>query len=124
VGILVWKLPANINGTQTLVDQSLELQYRPNSNVAATDISFSEYGSGTPIGFDAEGKLFVSAWIDDSTFEPGVRPPSSEAYALYQWFVCWQILGGSYYYQALGWAQSTPPTNPTCEPVQITQVDV
>jgi hypothetical protein len=124
VGILVWKLPVTINGSQTLVDQALSFQYQPSSNVAAPQIFFPDTLGSASVGFDDNQQLFVAAWLDDSTYEPGVRPaPVSEPFAVYNWFVCWQVLGGGYYYQALGWAQTLPPSNPTCEQVQITRVE-
>jgi hypothetical protein len=124
IGILVWKLPVVINETDTLVEESLSFQYQVNSNVAAPQIFFPESSGSQSVGFDENGELFVAAWYDDSLNEPGVRPPSgSDPLALYNWHVCWQVLGGGYYYQALGWAQSLPPSNPTCEAVRVTRVE-
>ncbi|KAI0010288.1 hypothetical protein F4779DRAFT_578281 [Xylariaceae sp. FL0662B] len=122
VGIISWHLPVVINGTQTQVPQTLNFQYQPSTNVAAPMFGIGTYSGGTSVGFDADGKLFTYTYYDDSTFVPGQNPtPTGEAKALYQWFVCWQYFTG-YYYQSVGWAQSLPPHNPTCEPVDITQV--
>ncbi|KAI1467101.1 uncharacterized protein F4812DRAFT_431184 [Daldinia caldariorum] len=120
VGKLIWKLPyTDGSGGQATVDQGLALQFTVNSNVAAAMFGFGSYS--VDLGFDKEGKLFGVSYIDDSTFEPGKSPfPSGNATADYQWYACWQYFTG-YYYQSIGWASTSPPHNPTCEPVDIFQ---
>ncbi|CAJ2506922.1 Uu.00g081080.m01.CDS01 [Anthostomella pinea] len=118
VGTLSWKLPVNINGTVENLPQPMSLQYQANSNVAAPMFGFSS--GGFSVGFDDEGKLFGYNYYDDSTFVAGTQPSAGEGKAYYQWYVCYQYLTG-YYYQSIGWAQTVPPHNPTCEPVTITQ---
>lgn len=119
VGYLLWKLPVNINDTDVLLPSSMSLSYQPNSNVAAPMFGTSSYG-GTSVGFDVNKNLFVYSSIDDATFTPGTPPNTTVGQAYYQWFVCWEYLIG-YYYQAVGWAQTLPPRNPTCVAVEITQ---
>ncbi|KAI0887519.1 uncharacterized protein GGS22DRAFT_157358 [Annulohypoxylon maeteangense] len=124
VGQLIWKLPyTGGNGGSGLLPQVLSLENSVNSNVASTNFGFSgSCSQGLSVGFDADGKLFSWAYIDDSTFTPGTNPfPSGVGKAYYQWYVCW-IYYSSYYYQAVAWASSTPPHNPTCQPVEIRQV--
>ncbi|KAI5868142.1 hypothetical protein GGS23DRAFT_13553 [Durotheca rogersii] len=121
VGQLAWRLRyRDENGGDAYVEQVLGLQYLVNSNVAAP-----MFGLGYPylsVGFDKGGKLFAYNYFDDATFTPGTNPlPNAEGAAYYHWHVCWQYFTG-YYYQSIGWAQTTPPHNPTCEPVDITQV--
>lgn len=120
VGTIAWKLPyTDQDGNPAVVDQVLGLQYQINSNVAAPMFGWSTYNLW---GFDADGKLFGYTYYDDSTFTPGTNPvPSGEGVANYQWYVCWQYFTG-YYYQSLGWATTSPPHNPTCEAVDVTQV--
>jgi hypothetical protein len=65
--------------------------------------------------------LFVAASGNDSAYVAGVEPTNITTAAYYNWYVCWQYLTG-YYYQSIGWAQSLPPQNPTCQAVTITQV--
>ncbi|KAI1484035.1 hypothetical protein F4774DRAFT_364451 [Daldinia eschscholtzii] len=117
VGKLIWKLP--YNGGEATVDQSLALQFTVNSNVAAAMFGIGSYS--LDIGFDKDSKFFSWAYLDDSTFEPGQAPfPSGNGTAYYQWYACWQYFTG-YYYQSIGWATTSPPHNPTCEPVDIFQ---
>ncbi|OTB06818.1 hypothetical protein M426DRAFT_318532 [Hypoxylon sp. CI-4A] len=121
IGVVSWNLPyTGSDGNPASVPQSLTLQYQLNSNVAAPMFGLGSYG--TSLGFDADGKLFAWAYIDDSTFTPGTNPfPTGEGTAYYQWYVCWQYFT-SYYYQSVAWATSSPTHNPTCEPVDITRV--
>ncbi|KAI1143983.1 hypothetical protein F5Y05DRAFT_407382 [Hypoxylon sp. FL0543] len=123
VGEIWWKLPyTDGNGNSAFEPQTLGLQYLPNSNVAAPMFGISDVAMN--VGFDTDNKLFSWFYYDDSTFTPGTNPaPSGEGKAYYQWYVCWQYFTG-YYYQSVGWATTTPPHNPTCEPVDITQVFV
>ncbi|KAI2465522.1 hypothetical protein F4781DRAFT_408876 [Annulohypoxylon bovei var. microspora] len=121
VGQVTWKLPyTDQNGNAAEEPQLLGLQYILNSNVASTLFGISS--SGINVGFDTDGKLFGWNYYDDSTFTPGTNPaPDGTGKAYYQWYACYIYYTG-YYYQAIGWAASLPPHNPTCEPVDITQV--
>ncbi|KAH8648462.1 hypothetical protein BX600DRAFT_475299 [Xylariales sp. PMI_506] len=120
VGVLSWKLPVNINGTVEEIPSALSLVYQPNSNVAAPMFGFGSGGS-LPVGFDEAGKLFVWNYIDDSTFVPGEFPETTgNGTAYYNWYLCWEYLTG-YYYNAVGWAQTSPPQNPTCQAIDIVQ---
>ncbi|KAI0902139.1 hypothetical protein F4806DRAFT_27341 [Annulohypoxylon nitens] len=124
VGQVIWKLPyLDQDGNEATVPQTLSLQYTSNSNVASTEFGLSgECSPGANLGFDADGKLFAWNYIDDSTFVPGIYPyPDGVGKAYYQWYVCW-IYYTSYYYQAIGWSTSSPPHNPTCQPVDIQRV--
>ncbi|KAI1769065.1 hypothetical protein GGR53DRAFT_475648 [Hypoxylon sp. FL1150] len=123
-GTISWNLPyTDQNGNPASEAQVLGLNYLINSNVAAAMFGYSLFGYDT-FGFDKDGKLFGTNYFDDSTFTPGTNPaPSGEGIAIYQWYVCWQYFTG-YYYQSIGWATTLPPHNPTCEPVDITQVFV
>jgi hypothetical protein len=119
VGFLSWNLPVVINDTDVGVPSTMQLVYQPNSNVAAPLFTYSDQVS-LQVGFDAHGKLFVYNYFDDSTFVPGTSPTQFPGTAYYSWFLCWEYYTG-YYYNAVGWAQSLPPHNPTCEAIDITQ---
>ncbi|KAI1405754.1 hypothetical protein F4819DRAFT_442637 [Hypoxylon fuscum] len=120
VGELVWKLPyTDQNGNPAVEPEIMGINYVLNSNVGAPMFGLS--GTGL-VGFDADNKLFGYMYYDDSTFTPGTNPvPNGDGKAYYQWYVCWQYFTG-YYYQSIGWSTTSPPHNPTCEPVDITQV--
>ncbi|KAI1213099.1 uncharacterized protein F4807DRAFT_311314 [Annulohypoxylon truncatum] len=123
VGQVIWKLPyTDSNGNTALEPQTLGLQFTTDSNVASTNFGLGECSSDLNVGFDADGKLFAWNYIDDSTFTPGTNPvPSGVGKAYYQWYVCYIYYTG-YYYQAIGWSATSPPHNPTCQPVDIIQV--
>ncbi|KAH7041000.1 uncharacterized protein B0I36DRAFT_311921 [Microdochium trichocladiopsis] len=117
-GILFWRLPVQINPTTPFAEQPMTFQYSPNSNVAAPLFGFQD---GTLVGFDKDdgNKLFTYAYVDSSTFQPGVQPTTG-SYDYKSWFVCWQYFSG-YYYQSVGFATTLPPNNPTCQAVEIVQ---
>jgi hypothetical protein len=115
VGIVSWNLPSG----NVSFPEPMRFIYTPNSNVAAP--MFWPDDSGTLVGFDSKGKLFTYSYYDDSTFLPGVQPDSSTPKAYYNWFLCWEYFTG-YYYNAVGWATTLPPQNPTCEAIEITQI--
>ncbi|KAI0024933.1 hypothetical protein F4780DRAFT_483800 [Xylariomycetidae sp. FL0641] len=122
VGTLVWNLPyTDGDNTTHFESQGMGLTYLVNSNVAAPQFGLSTYGTMN-VGFDGD-KLFGATYIDDKSFVPGKFPETIQNGKAYNWFVCWQYLT-SYYYQSVGWAQTLPPQNPTCQPVTITKVDV
>ncbi|KAI0460462.1 hypothetical protein F5B21DRAFT_10000 [Xylaria acuta] len=122
VGILVWNQPyTDQDGNPASESESMGLVYQPTSNVAAPMFGFSQVNF--LIGFDSEGGLFGYNYVDDSKFTPGQGPTDYTPKAYYQWAVCWQYFTG-YYYQSVAWVQVGAPRNPTCEPVEITKVDV
>ncbi|KAI0911559.1 hypothetical protein F4823DRAFT_623460 [Ustulina deusta] len=122
VGALVWNEPyTDEDGNLAYASQAMSLVYQPTSNVAAPQFGFSQ--SGFLIGFDSEGGLFGYNYVDDSKFVPGQFPTTTTPTAYYQWAVCWQYFTG-YFYQSVAWVQTGAPHNPTCEPVEITKVDI
>ncbi|KAI0115960.1 hypothetical protein GGR51DRAFT_546234 [Nemania sp. FL0031] len=122
VGELIWSLPyTDENGNPASVEQAMGMVYQPNSNVAAPLFGFSS--SSFLVGFDSEGELFGYDYVDDSKFVAGQPPTDYTPKAYYQWAVCWQYFTG-YYYQSVAWVQTGAPHNPTCEPVEITKVDI
>ncbi|GAP89223.1 hypothetical protein SAMD00023353_1200570 [Rosellinia necatrix] len=122
VGTLVWGQPyTDENGNPAEVSQAMGLVYQPTSNVAAPLFGFSP--DVFLVGFNSEGELFGYNYVDDSKFAPGQPPTDYTGKAYYQWAVCWQYFTG-YFYQSVAWVQIGAPHNPTCEPVEITKVDI
>ncbi|KAK6856630.1 hypothetical protein PG995_006817 [Apiospora arundinis] len=122
VGVLSWNLQLASGSDPAFVPSPMSFTFPTTSNVAQPMFGTSSSTGGQPVGFDKDGKLFAYGYLDDSTFQPGVPPnPSSQAKAYYNWFVCWQSFS-AYYYNAVGWATSLPPHNPTCQAVEIHQV--
>ena len=117
-GPLVWNLLVNIDNVPTNVSSGMSLNYNPASNVAVP--AFTTGYSGQYVGFDADNHLFISAYYDESTFEPGVYPNTTSNFPLYHWQACYNYYGG-YYYQALAWVTAGTPYNPTCTAVTVTR---
>jgi len=122
-GLITWWL--NYGGTDSpaRVSQAFHLIYFPWSNVAMTQIEFSDYeGEGTYTAFDKKGLLNILQYQDD-TLEPGeeyLKKPR----ALYNWYIC-QTYWSGYRYTTLTWVLgSYPPQNPTCQKVNIKRVFV
>ncbi|KAJ3579262.1 hypothetical protein NPX13_g1300 [Xylaria arbuscula] len=121
VGTLTWNQPyTDQDGNLASVSQAMGLVYQTTSNVAAPLFGFSY--EVQLVGFDSENELFGYSYVDDSKFVAGQQPPTAPK-ATYQWAVCWQYFTG-YYYQSVAWVQNGAPHNPTCEPVEITKVDI
>ncbi|KAI1330884.1 hypothetical protein F5Y16DRAFT_361508 [Xylariaceae sp. FL0255] len=119
-GYITWNQPyTDENNQEQYVNQAMSLTYLDNSNVAA--VSFGFDGSFFT-GWD-NNELFGAVYGDDSKNTPGTAPaePSSSS-AYYNWALCWQYVGGGYYYQSVAWIQLGKPHNPTCEAVTITRV--
>ncbi|KAI0426422.1 hypothetical protein F5Y09DRAFT_318998 [Xylaria sp. FL1042] len=122
VGTLVWNQPyTDQDGNTAYESQSMGLVYQPTSNVAAPLFGYSN--GGFLIGFDSEDGVFGYNYYDDSKFVAGQFPTDYTPKAYYQWAVCWQYFTG-YFYQSVAWVQVGAPHNPTCEPVEITKVDI
>lgn len=104
----------------TRVPQPLSLTFNPSSNVAAGLLSVGTAQMPVNVAFDADNKLYVQAYFDDSKFVPSERPQTG-TFDLYKWHVCW-TLTSSYYYQSLAWVSVGNPNNPTCTAVNVTRV--
>jgi len=116
-GPLVWNMPySDGNGGTQYYSQPMQFFPALSSNVFPAVFTGS-YGNN--FGFDADGKLFVETYMDDTTFTPGTEP-TYETNAYQNWYVCWQYYTG-YYYYAIASVGPGAPTNPTCEAVDITK---
>ncbi|TRX94792.1 hypothetical protein FHL15_004253 [Xylaria flabelliformis] len=121
-GTLVWNLPyTDPNGNPASESQAMGLYFDSTSNVAAPMFGFSQFTF--LVGFNSEGELFGYNYVDDSKFIAGKAPTDLTPKAYYQWAVCWQYFTG-YYYQSVAWVLAGAPHNPTCEPVEITKVNI
>ncbi|WYZ40104.1 hypothetical protein EsH8_IV_000445 [Colletotrichum jinshuiense] len=113
LGALTWNQPFGNGGP---VSSSMELTPQLVSNGAVPIFSPGADRALYSLGFDDADKLFVRSSADDSRAAPNEAPRSDEAY--YRWHVCWTFVG-NYYYKSLVWVTAGPPSNPTCEPVDV-----
>lgn len=121
-GWVSWLLPYQ-NGNGSTLYQTSPLEFQPSwgSNVAPGYFQPGE--TYTYIGYDDDKKLYMNGGYDDSSFNATRPEPVPTLGNLYNWNLCYQYLG-SYYYQSIGWSFTDPPHNPSCEPVDLTLVEV
>jgi len=113
-GYITWDL----HGGNFVENEPLIFSYDFASNVALPQF-FPDY-SGVPVSFDADNKLYLSTYFDDSV----VPINASQSIALYRWYSCNTYYSG-YQYNTLAWALGKyPPQNPTCQAVNVTRVFV
>ncbi|KAJ0109306.1 hypothetical protein N8I77_007958 [Diaporthe amygdali] len=116
-GPLVWIL----QGSGFNLSSGLSFSQTLYSNLAVP--WFTPSVSYDYVGFDADNKLFIySGSYDESTFVAGQYPNATAQKPLYQWYACYTYTG--YYYNALAWATTGEPINPTCEAVNVTRTFV
>lgn len=112
-GILTWIL----HGANFNVSFPASFSYDP-----TTDIAVPIIGGGSPtlLAFDADNKLTVQAYVQNSD-----QPPSNGAYKqYYRWYAC-QTYYASYHYTNLAWGLgAAKPENPTCVAVNVTRTFV
>jgi hypothetical protein len=112
VGLLTYEL----EGGNFNVSSPMQLVYNPASNVAVPMLTPSY--SGLEVAFDADNKLAIAQYIDD-TEAPSPNPYNAQL--LYRWYVCTTYDG--YTYTTLAWALGKfAPQNPTCEKVDVVRV--
>ena len=119
VGNLVWNMPYTINETTFNESESLNFYFNPTSNVA--DLLFEpSFDGAVNLGFDADNKMFIYNYVDDS-----VSPPNASGgyKAYYQWYSCVTYFLG-YTYTALAWVTYGKPVNPSCHAVNVTRIFV
>jgi len=96
------------------VSEPMQLSYNPTSNVALPLFEPSE--SGTQVGFDDDGKMFITGYIDDRQTNVTYK---LERY--YRWYACTTY--GGYTYNTLAWGMGEAvPQNPTCQKVDVVRV--
>ncbi|KAH6853196.1 hypothetical protein B0I37DRAFT_358741 [Chaetomium sp. MPI-CAGE-AT-0009] len=107
-GVLIWNLPLQ----DAHASSALTFNYSPASNVVLAYFIPGDQNTVT-VGFDAEDKLFVAAYVDDT-----VTPGGSKAF--YHWEVCNTQFSG-YRYQALAWVTIGTPINESCRGANVTR---
>jgi hypothetical protein len=109
-GLLTWEL----QGAGFNVSEALQFEYSPTSNVVVP--LFEPLESSQTFGFDAENKLFVPEYLDDT-----VVPPAYVTKPIYRWRICQTNAG--YYYTTLAWVIGPHSAeNPTCQKVNVVRV--
>lgn len=73
----------------------------------------------TYVGFDDDGRVYMSGGYDDSAFNATRPSPVPSLGNLYNWHLYYQYTGG-YYYQSVSWVLTDPPHNPSCQPIDLT----
>jgi hypothetical protein len=115
-GSLVWNLPVGMSGGVVNVSSTVNMVYHPSSNLAVPLFQPGGYAV-SDWGFDADQKLFISDWYDETKAVALHQPqPASNHY--YNWVICWTWVGG-YWYQGLAWVTYGAPANPTCQSVDV-----
>ncbi|CAJ2513673.1 Uu.00g017920.m01.CDS01 [Anthostomella pinea] len=117
-GLITWNLPftSGANGSSVSYEsQALELQVNLVSNVLPAMFGF---GDPTYFSFHPDnGTFYVGSAVDDSSFNETV-PVEPYVGPIDNFYLCYQYFEG-YYYRSVGWALTTPPHNPSCEPVNV-----
>jgi len=118
-GPLTWWLPVLSSTGQTeRVSLGMFLNYRPRSNVAATQISIHD-SNYTDVAFDENNMMNIKELQDDKQpGDPNVQDPKG----LYRWYLC-QTNPNGYVYTALAWMMAgARPQNPTCHGVKVQRI--
>lgn len=128
-GWLEWEMPVTIrgdNGSTELTTTALKMELWTNmgSNVAPAVFSLGDttsYFSYWP----ENGTLYYPAGeVDDSQLSSSAQPETEPKLGnLTNFHVCDQYVG-SYYYRSLAWVATSPSHNPTCQPVDVTLVEI
>ncbi|KAF2810708.1 uncharacterized protein BDZ99DRAFT_462052 [Mytilinidion resinicola] len=110
VGVLTYLL----QGSNFAVSEPFALSYTPSTNVAVP--LFYPDTTYTEVGFDADNKLFIEAYVDD-TVTP-LKDGLDKAKDYYRWVVCETYAGYDYY--TLAWVMGKAPAqNPSCQAVDV-----
>ncbi|KAI1381063.1 hypothetical protein F4677DRAFT_402009 [Hypoxylon crocopeplum] len=105
------------NGTIT-VPSSVRFYPSFGSNVM-TALIYPSVEDGTAVYYHPEnGSLYVNGGYDDSQFNTTYPNPVPSLGNLSNFHLCYQFTGG-YYYNSIAWVSTTPPRNPSCQPVDL-----
>ncbi|KAK6833593.1 hypothetical protein PG987_008287 [Apiospora arundinis] len=123
-GSIVYQLQLGSGNETTFVPEALTLETGGNyaSNVqpamfypgtnTATYVSFHDEGK------DANHTVYLTG-RDDSKYT-STRPEQGPDFVnVDNWHLCWQYVGGAYWYETVSWVYALPPHNPTCRPVNL-----
>lgn len=113
-GILTWNMPFG-GSSGDYVNEPLTMYQQASSNVAVLVFRPAYASDGVNVGFDADNKLFLYTYVDDT-----VTPPvaTGEPFLFYNWNVCQTYYSG-YRYFALAWVTAGTPVNPSCKAVSV-----
>ncbi|KAI6084370.1 hypothetical protein F4821DRAFT_171313 [Hypoxylon rubiginosum] len=110
------------NGTIT-VPSAMQLdQSGWGTNVLTAQI-FPGVESGTSVYQFENGTLYMYGGYDDSSFNATFPTPIPTLGNLTNFHLCYQFTGG-YYYRSIAWVTTPPAHNPSCEPVDLTLVEL
>lgn len=123
-GSIVWQLPlVGENGT-TYVPEALTFNSGVNyaSNVQPAMFypgdSGGAYVSFHDDGADANHTVYLTG--SDDSKNTATRPEQGADYVnVTNWHLCWQYVGGGYWYETVSWVYSQPPSNPSCRAVNL-----
>lgn len=109
-GYLTWEL----RGSNFNLSSPMQLSYDPTSNVAVPLFQPTESGLG--VGFDADNKLFIPQYVDDSQHTLVYKTSR-----IYRWAICNTDAG--YFYTTLAWIMGPHSAeNPSCQKVDVVRV--
>ncbi|KAH8664513.1 hypothetical protein BX600DRAFT_550538 [Xylariales sp. PMI_506] len=117
-GLITWLLPYNEGNTTSYETEALQIELNYASNVNAALFYPGDETGASFYYYPDNGTLYIAGGVDDSSFnatEPEIFPSAG---ALTNFYLCWQYIDG-YYYQSIAWVTSSPPHNPSCEPVNL-----
>jgi hypothetical protein len=123
-GELEWELTVS-NGTNSTITVPLPLTlwYNMASNVAPAAFTPSTPNVYLSCYPDNGTLYYSSGSVDDRDFNE-TRPSYESTFGnLTNFHLCYQYVGG-YYYRSISWVQTLPPQNPSCEPVDLSLVQV
>lgn len=100
-GILSWDLET----TGATYGSALTLQASPSSNVGMP-LFFPGDTNAQSIAFDANDRLNIQGYLDDSVYPINLTAASTTAY--YRWYICDTYFG--YAYTTLAWVSAISPT--------------
>ncbi|KAJ3577456.1 hypothetical protein NPX13_g3108 [Xylaria arbuscula] len=102
---------------------AMNLEYRPNTNVATPMLGRATANNVDYTAFDEEGKLFLNYWIDDADAVTGEPVSIGRDLNIYNWAICWAESYGIAA-KTLSWITTGKPHNPTCELVDLMKVAI
>lgn len=124
-GWLEWELQytSGENGEIATTPSALQITQNlaSNVNVALFYPGYDQYASLQ--FYPGNNTLYISGGLDDSNFNETRPDPVPTLGDLTNWYLCWQYTGG-YYYQSIAWVTTLPPTNPSCDAVDLSLVRI
>ncbi|KAK8034906.1 hypothetical protein PG993_009901 [Apiospora rasikravindrae] len=124
-GYIVWQLPLVGSNETTYVPEALTIESETNwaSNVAPA-MFYPGNASGAAVSFydegaDANHSVYLTGRDDSGYTEARPEQGPGPIVDATNWHLCYQYVGGGYWYNTVSWVFSLPPSNPTCRPVNL-----